>query len=322
MQPQTNRKGVFITIIILLIIFLPLSISSFLLHVMQEKSNQNIDSNPNHEFYHAGKLYFYDKEDQLLGTYPCQNEHCGLAKNALVDSKYSLDYYKPQKDIIEPIKDKYAFLIDNENKEEQKVLFYDIKNERVMTTYQAVKNYGIGIENDMYIVTDKNGKYGILSLENDPKITIAFDYDFIGIANFVNEDEQKIMNDLMATYKDGSWYLMDFNGAILTASITNEIVSYNGQNIIVKKGNEYQLVNYNNLNMLEEDTYSKLSFTGKYLNQLDKNNYFTVIDLNNRKKLMEPILIQSTDQIISKINLEVNIDIILNNQIIDTIKIS
>ena len=115
---------------------------------------------------------------------------------------------------------------------------------------------------------------------------------------------------------------MDFNGAILTASITNEIVSYNGQNIIVKKGNEYQLVNYNNLNMLEEDTYSKLSFTGKYLNQLDKNNYFTVIDLNNRKKLMEPILIQSTDQIISKINLEGNIDIILNNQIIDTIKIS
>ena len=324
MQTQTNRKGVLITIIVLLILFIPLSICSFFLHLQKNNNNQNIDSNPNHEFYHSGKLYFYGLESQLLGTYSCQNEKekCNLAKNTLEDSKYSLDYYQPEDTLINPIKERYAFIEDKENENESKVIFYDIKNERIMTTYNAVKNYGIGIENDLYIVVDKNGKYGILSLENDPKIVVNFNYDFIGIANFINEDEEKIMNDLMAAYKDGAWYLIDQNGATLTVSIKNEIVTYNGQNIIVKKDNGYQLVNYNNLNMLEEDSYASLSFTGKYLNQLDHYHDFTIVDLNNRKHLIDPIHIKNSDNITSKLNKDGNLDIILNNETINTIPIS
>lgn len=324
MKTEKPKKGVLITIIILLVIFLPLSILSFVLHEMDKNDpKNNVVENPNHDLYFQGKLYFYDKNDKLLGTYTCKYDenHCKLASNSIDDNLYSLDYYKPEELQIDIIQDRYAFITDSEL-EIPKVILYDIVNKRTMTTYNSVKNYGIGIEDNLFIVSDADLNFGVLSLESDPSIVISFDYSFLGIANLLNEDQNKIMNDFFVGKKENNWYLVDPNDAVLTDPITREIVSYNGQSIITKDPTGYYLVNYNNKNLLEDESYANLSFTGKYLNILDNYNDFYVYDIGTKQNITEKIHVANKDKITSRITENGKLEIVQNDQVIQTTNIN
>lgn len=324
MKREDHKKGVLITIIVLLVIFLPLSVLSYALHKMDENNNEKKhEENPSHELYYQGKLYFYDKDENLLGTYTCQNDelHCKIASNTIDDEIYALDYYQDENLDLNIIKDRYVFLNDS-MAEIAPIILYDIKRNRTMATYNSVKNYGIGIEGSLFIIGDRDFNYGVLSLETDPIITIPFDYSFLGIANLLNEDENKIMNDLFVGKKDEQWYLLDPNGAVLTEPIEKEIVSYNGQSIITKDINGYSLVDYNNQNILENTRYNNLSFTGKYLNILDTNNDFYIYDIINKRNISNPIHVMSTDQVTSRINQNGMLEIIRNNEVVQTLSIS
>lgn len=317
MQTEPNRKGVLITIIVLLVIFVPLTVVSFVFHKMNPTNPQ--DKNVNHEFFFEGSLYFYDKDGNLGGTYACENtSSCGLA-SSVENEAYALDTYKAEENTIKPIENRYAFIKDGA---EDKVILFDIKNRRQMTTYQKVNNYGIGIEGDLFIITTKDNSYGVLSLESTPKIVVDIEYDYIGIANLINAEENKIMNDIMAAKKGENWYLIDSGGAVLTEPISNEIVSYNGQNIIIKKDNGYQLIDYKNQNVLEDESYNNLSFTGKYLNVLDAFNDFSVIDVVTKKEIVSPIHIKNTDTITSQINEAGALEVIQNEKVVQTVELS
>lgn len=321
---QAPKKGVLKTIIVLLCLFLPLTIFSFVLHVLDEKDPQNhVIENPNHDLYYNGKLYFYDENNALIGTYTCEQaeEYCNLANSTVDDSLYAIDYYKDNNLTIDVISETYAFLVDS-NSGTPSPFLYDIKNGRTITRYSSVKNYGIGIEGELFIVGDSNLKYGVLSLDREPRIVVDFDYDFIGIANFVNTDENRIMNDLLVGYKDSNWYLIDANGAVLTDAIPNQIVSYNGKSIITKTQDGYQLINYQNQNQLEDENYTNLSFSGKYINVTDNYNDFYVYDVTTKQNLIEPIHIRNSDTITSRINDLGKLEIVQNGNVIQVVEIS
>lgn len=320
MNTQKPRKGVLITIIVLLIIFIPLSICSYALHKMNEKNGfNNRDENINHEFHYQNKLYFYDQADKLIGTYECSTAFCNYAKSSINDDKYAIDYYKTDKLETNLIQNRYAFLMDAEH--DNQPFLYDIKNKRKTISYQSIKNYGIGIEENNYIVEDENGKFGVLNLESDPKIVVDYEYDFIGLANFINNETNEVMNDLYVVKKDKNWFLIDKTGAILTDPIEKEIASYNGQNIIVKDQLGYYFINYNNEEMLTESPYVFLSFTGKYLNILDQYQDFTVYDVTKKVNLIEPIHVKNTDKISSRINEKGKLEILQNEKIVETVDI-
>ena len=59
-------KGVLITIIVLLVIFLPLTILGYIEH---DKMENNYD----HKLYYQGYLWFYDN-DKLIGKYKCNSK--------------------------------------------------------------------------------------------------------------------------------------------------------------------------------------------------------------------------------------------------------
>lgn len=320
---EAPKKGVLRTIIVLLCLFFPLSVLSFALHLLNAPTEENVIDNPNHEFYYQGKLYFYDTNHSLLGTYPCESsmEYCNFASSMIDDNMYALDYYKSDDLAIDVIDSKYAFLVDQQSQNPNPFL-YDIQKGRVITKYSSVKNYGIGIEENLFIVGDQELKYGVLSLDREPRIVVDFDYDFLGIANFVNEDENKIMKDLFVGYKNNSWYLLDANGAVLTDAVDKQIVSYNGKHIITKDDQGYYLVNYQNKNQLEEERYVSLSFVGKYINVIDNYNDFYVYDITSKENLIEPIHIRNNDTITSKINDLGKLEIIQNDKVIQVVEIA
>jgi hypothetical protein len=324
-QTKERKKKVFITIIVLLVIFLPLTICSLTLRILDEKNPRHkIIENPEHEFKFNNKLYFYSSSGTLLGTYDCQNPDafCDYASNFDDDKLYGVDYHQSEDAKIGLINNRYAFLIDAENKTNSKPFLYDVQNNRIYTTYYSVKNYGIGIENDLFIVGNDNLKYGVLSLQTEPLIKVKFDYDYLGIANLLNEDENKIMSDLFIGYRDKFWFLLDMNGAVLTSAIKKEIVSYNGKHIIVKDDQGYDVVDYEDNIVLLDGPYQKLSFTGKYLNILDQDSNFYVYDITTEKTLTNPQKVKTTDKITSQMNDSGNLEVILNEKVIETVEIS
>lgn len=325
MEKNKPKKGVLITIIVLLIIFIPLTVFSFVLHAMQKDEPKNlVDKNTNHDFLFQGSLYFYNQEDKLIGTYTCSNPNgiCDYATSSLNDTEYDLDPYVSVENKISLIKNQYAFLIDADKETNAKPFLYDVINQRVVTKYKSVKNYGVGFEEPYFIVENESSKFGILSLKETPAIKVKFEYDFIGVGAFLNSETNLLSNDFFMTKKDEFWYLIDQNGAVLTDGIPKPIVSYTGKNLILKDLNGYELVDYKNVSQLENGPFQVLSFTGKFVNILSKENQFYVYDLGSQTSITSPIEVKSTDKISSRINDLGKLEVVLNEKIMETVAIS
>lgn len=319
MNKEAPKKGAFILIIVLLVIFAPLSIISFALHIMSSNNQNQELVNVNHDFYYQGKLYFYN-DDTLLGTYTCKSskEFCGYVKSKSEDEKYAISSYQSLEKEIPVIQDHYVFLVDGEG---SKPFLYDIGLNKSLITYDLVNNYNIGLEQERFIVKNEQGKYGVLGLLGQIQIIVPYEYDFIGSVDFIDSDSGLLMADNFVALKDGMWYLIGNQGAILTEPVSKEIVSYTGQYIIIKDMERYSLINYQNEQVLESD-YTWLSFTGRYLNVIDLDYDFYVYDLVHNTMLIDPIPVLDTDKMTSKISEEGKLEIIQNDNVIQVVEIS
>ena len=95
---QKENKSILVIIIVLLIIFLPLSLLGIYLNfanVLTDKTDTDLSNNSNissNEKYKDGTLYFYDSDNNLLGTYNCVSTKCSYGKSIIDDTDYSIDY--------------------------------------------------------------------------------------------------------------------------------------------------------------------------------------------------------------------------------------
>ena len=66
MNPKI-RKGTLIMLVVLLVIFLPLTVAGFYFHFAGTPEDVTKD-NPNHDFHYDNQLWFYDEDNNLIGT--------------------------------------------------------------------------------------------------------------------------------------------------------------------------------------------------------------------------------------------------------------
>lgn len=320
-----NKKSVLYAIIILLVITLPLGITGLILKLNQapekepEKPSETIE-NPNHEFFYQGSLYFYDKED-LLGTYACQNKDgvCDYATTTYDDENYPILSYKENElSKIPVISNRYVFLEDAPSKEASAIILYDIQKQRRVTKYSAVKNYGIGIENNQFIVKNASNKWGVITLnESGSSVTIPFEYDFIGLID--DQKETLLAAEKFIVAKDNLWSIIGADNSIFASDFKEMIVTYNGENIITKVDDLYYAKTYDGTNIFQAGC-KNLTFTGKFFNITDQNNQFYVYDADAKKIVSQNYQVNMTDEITSKIN-DQTLQIILNGQVVETIPI-
>ncbi len=313
-----NKKVTLWVIIILLIILLPITIFSSIMHF---KNTKNPKENTNHELKYNGKLYFYD-QNQLLGTYTCQNPD-GYCDYALMNnnSTYSLEERKVKSNTKFSLIDKrYAFIMDSKTEDlsEAEIKLYDLNINKVLTSYQSVKNYDLGIEGNYYIIQNENGKWGVIAIENDNLIKkIDFIYDYIGLVNKETENK-KISSEIFAVLKDGIWQLIDINNAVFTTNISAEIFSYNSEYIVLQENNSMRLIDYKNNPLL--NNYKYINFYNKFLTIIDSFNEFYLYDLSKRVKVSQSISVNSIDDIELKI-VDNKIQILKDNSLVETIAI-
>lgn len=232
------------------------------------------------EFKKDGALYFYDGK-KLLGSYTCIDFNvCDYASFEIDDDTTNIDYYKNDGQ-TKVINDKYVFIKDGNYQ-----LFDLIKNE-VVATYKSVKNYGIGIEEDKFIVCD--GLCGVIKLGNGFKVEIPLNYEFVGLID--NQRDNKLIADRYVIKKDNKWSILDNNNQIISNDFDEGIVTYSGKYIITKTDNKYKLYDFDGTNLLENVEYNYLSFTENYVNIINQENKLYVYDVENDKIITDKYII-------------------------------
>lgn len=313
-----TRKITRNVIIILLIIFVPLATIGTTLHF---KQNKPVEENPSKEFKQDGKLNFYNAQE-LIGTYTCENEdYCDYAVSKF-NYSYKLDEYKPTTATKIPLIDgRFAFLMDTttENLQTAETLLYDISTSKVIGKYQEVKNYGIGIENNNYLVKNASGLWGVVEFYDGVNLKIPFAYDYIGLANRIDTSSGQILSNTFAVLKEGTWKLINSNNKELTEELEEEIFSYDNNYIVLVNQEGMHLIDYESRNLLN-GTYKYINFYNKYLTIIDNNNKFYIYDPIGSKAMSNEYDVVGIEDV--ELNTEgSNITISKNGELLETIAI-
>lgn len=277
-----RKKGVFLSIIFFLIILIPLTSLSIYYKFFKEP----IEENENHLFHFNNKLYFYEN-DKLLGTYPCQDNSCDYATFSIDDDIYDINYYN-EKPLIKStvINGKYVFIKDQKD-EENIIVLYDLVDSKVLSKLTLVKNYGIGIENNLFIVKNADNKAGVISLDNTYKVLIPFDYEFIGLNSNINDNI--LYADNFIIKNDDGWGVLSPTGGLLSKYFDDAIYLTNGKYIEIKDGEYFDLYDYEHKQIEKNKNFIKINYYQKYIEFLTSNNVLYYYDYDNSQKLSDEI---------------------------------
>ena len=149
-----NNKMVLPVIIILLIIFLPLTVIGSYKSLSKGTSLEN----PSKEHKYNNKLFYYDSEGKLLGTYECTSSDCDDAQTEIDDEIN--DFYKEgDKNDIGVFNTDNVFIKDND-----KIYLYSLGTKIKLLTLNMLKNYNSDIEGNYLIVKNEENLYGLFDL--------------------------------------------------------------------------------------------------------------------------------------------------------------
>ena len=320
MEKQT--KIAFRIIIIGLIVFIPLSISSLVLKITGFNLVKE-EINPNNDMYYNNKIWFYNESKELLAKYTCKNQSCKLATNTLDDENYSINSYREGKDEeIKPIDNKYAFIKDG-----KQIVLFDISNNEVNKSFEAInaesiKNYSIGIS-DNYFIISKNGKYGVVKLDKGLVIVLPFKYEFIGLIGNINDDNM-IYSDYFVVKEDNNYKLIDKNQVEYTSNIFGEITDFYNKFLIIKNDDRYYLTGFNGEIYKDyggsfDNEFKKLTFTDNYVNCLTIDDTFYVFDSRYDSIVSKEYHIGINDTYKTRLNEQLKLEIYINDILEETI---
>ncbi|MBO5095952.1 MAG: hypothetical protein J6B98_03680 [Bacilli bacterium] len=234
-----KNKGTLITIIILLLVFIPCTIFGMIKHFE--------DQNKNREFYFNGKLHFYNGE-VLLGTYECKTEKCGYAEYEEIDTEKKIE--------TTLINNQYAFIKDGND-----LFVQDVTTNTKILDFEEIKSYSIPIENNSYIAKHE-GKWGVISLEPSILSVINYEYDdlYLNYNNTINElSLEKVIVKEAENYK----IIKDKEEVFST---TNQIVEFTDNLIItLLEDGSYEIVDYDNKDYFSQDHIVRYLIIDNYL---------------------------------------------------------
>ena len=247
-------------IIVLLILFLPLSVASFFLH---KKYTTPVVINPKKEFKFENKLYFY-RGNNLLGTYDCKNfdEYCDYASTKEIEQKYIL------------------------------------KEPETSSGRKEIKNYAVKLDKDYYIIKNEKDSWGVMTFNDGIQLMIPFEYEFIGVHDIL-VDNGALDANAFVVMKNNEWQLLDSTGQELSPIFNSEIYNYDKHYIILDEINGMKFVNYQGENVFAGH-YQYLDFSEdnpNYLYVIDQTNNFYIYDLRTRTPITKPHYISSISDV-------------------------
>lgn len=255
-------KKTLITIIVLLVIFLPMALFGTIKSFSTTKSDVK-DDNPNKEFKYNNKLYFY-YNDKLLSTYECST--CTLATSSIDDINYHTNYYKSDdKELAGVLNEYYGLFKENDN-----IILYNLVNNKKIDSYKSIKNYNIDATSK-FAITEKSNGMGVIffDLSNSPIPNV---YEYITLPSHIIDN--KLDTSKFIVKKDNMWSVISANKKVDVAPVLDEIVDFNDSYYITFANNTYHIYDRNNIEYLENLPKTNVYGVGKYIFVLNNNQLF------------------------------------------------
>ena len=255
-------KKTLITIIVLLVIFLPIGLFGTIKSFSTTKSDVK-DDNPNKEFKYNNKLYFY-YNDKLLSTYECST--CTLATSSIDDINYHTNYYKSENNELASVINEYYGLF----KENDNIILYNLVNSKKIDAYKSIKNYNIDATSK-FAITEKSNGMGVIffDLSSSP---IPNEYEYISLPAHIIDN--KLDTSKFIVKKDNMWSIISANKEVDVAPIIDEIVDFNDNYYITYANDTYHVYDRNNIEYLENLPKTNVYGVGKYIFVLNNNQLF------------------------------------------------
>lgn len=303
---KANKKTLLI-IICLLAVFIPLTIYSTAMHYVYLN-------------------YTPPSCDITLSNGACYgcvypNGYCGYARNYIEDDTYRINYYKPDALAYVTVPNNFAFIVDTNLTTDKinylkdaGVIVYNL-NTLEKTAIKGIKNYNIGIADNYYIVVNNDNKYGIVTFSDTMDTVIDYKYDFIGLANKLN-DQGLIDNSKSIVLENGNWKLIDKADNPLTSDFKQPIYDYNDSHVILSIGNSYQIFNYHN-KALSSETFIKVVLKDKYIGVIDTDKKFYVYDCSTEQIISNKYKAEVYDDIVLEIT-DGTLYIYMNGEVLET----
>lgn len=253
-------KKTLITIIMLLVIFLPLAVYGTYMHAQGE--SVIIDDNPNKEYILNNKVYFYNS-GVLTSTYEC-TDNCSVATPVIDDDQYNINYYSlGTKEATTFLSNGYALF-----QEGNYIVLYNTALNSKLLQFDLIKDYSIEHTHPVLIIKS-NGLYGVISL-NDMQPMINYKYDFIGIPNRVNDG---VLDTSKFIAKSGSyWYVLESDGTYNHEAFREPIIDFNSKYVIVKNLGIYKIYDYTKNEYLSTINKKHVYCIGEYVIVINSNN--------------------------------------------------
>lgn len=321
-----NSKPIKNTLIGLTSIFGILMITGITLKIMNYGYVPPKDPNPKHLFKMDNKLYFY-QNDKLLGTYTCQNTTCDYAYETSDESNYAFNSYQDNSiDQVKLINNRYVFIVDSDDTSEyyraSDIILYDIVRKKQVGVYQGVKNYTLGINDNIVFTANEDNMWQILSL-NEPVIHSITDNDFeyLTVPNAISSNGLISSNNIIGKTKN-SWQIISANGQLKMEQTSNKLIDLRNTYIIYQNtnNNNYYLITLNNYFMLNSKGYRDMKFiSDKVVSVIDENNKYYLINFNKNSRLTAEYDLSTGNSYEAKLNDNEKIDLYENNKLIETI---
>lgn len=287
---KMDKKKIIILISIVLVILIIAGVLLYFL-VFNKDNNQDKPKDPvvvlekDNYKYVDGKLIFIDKDKKELGGYTCENKSENLCYVANFSNEDDFDSFKrvyenglPINNRTDIILDNYVFIYDNMKKENGDVILYDINKEKVLDTYNLVKEV-----KDNNIIFKKDNKYGLIEItDKEVKERIKNSYDYMGYI----EDTDKLV-----VSKNSNYSLIDFDGKEQSKSVPGAIKAFDSNMLSVKVGSNYYVYGYDG-KVIVDSSYDYVRFVSNYAIVADGKKLY-VYDKEGSPMNMDGIRINS-----------------------------
>ncbi len=276
-----KKKKILLIIIIILIILLTILLI-LVLTLGKKKSNDNekekepvVIVEKENYIYEDGILKFLNADDKEIGTYECQNkdeDKCYVASYSNEDNFDGPKNVYEDETLIERRSaiylDNYVFIADNSSKEE-KIILYNIKEQKEEGTYALVKGFA---DSEYVILKDDKGNYGLIEFIDDIYETpLEFKYDYIGMAS---KDSDVVVEE------KNKYTIYSKDGKALSKPVDYEIKSYNKDHLVVdNKG--YYVYDFEN-KLVSEEKSEFISLLDDYFVLINDNKLY-IRDYDNNK---------------------------------------
>ena len=169
----------------------------------------------------------------------------------------------------------YAFITDGVI-----ISLYNISLGKSMQTYKEVKNYNINLQNNVYILKNNDDLWGVLSVSENLRAVLPFEYDFIGLkTNNVNENN--LLIDKYIVLQDNHWFLVDSMNNVLSGKIENPIIDYDEKYLFSKIADEIKIYDYEGNELLDNYIINDYIISDGYYGIITDNYILIYKELNN-----------------------------------------